>query len=515
MLASTPATDTTTVLEGLLPSEQATRELAAALSALLAPGDVVALSGGLGSGKTTFARALIRHLAGDNGLEVPSPTFTLVQTYELPKFPVAHLDLYRVGSESELAELGLAELTEDAVTLVEWPERAGSALPPPSYTVALSIAPAEGAELRHVKLTLPKPPPASITRLLGFHRFMQEAGFGQAERARMQGDASTRIYDRLALAGRSAVLMIAPRRPDGPPVKDGKPYSAIAHLAEDVTPFVALARGLRERGFSAPAVYAADLNDGLLILEDLGTEGVVAGEPPQPIEERYAAGVDVLVALHAQPLPDTLPVAPSVTYRIPPYDIDALLIEVELLLEWYLPQQERVIAEEQKEAFRALWRETLAPAIAAPPTWILRDYHSPNMLWLPEREGIARVGLLDFQDAVMGPAAYDVVSLLQDARIDVPVLLEDTLVTRYMKGRRLAHRDFDMGQFVELYGVMGAQRATKILGIFARLAKRDGKPQYLRHQPRVWRNLRRSLAHPALAKLKAWFDLNVSAPRHP
>jgi N-acetylmuramate 1-kinase len=349
-------------------------------------------------------------------------------------------------------------------------------------------------------------------RWFTFQRFMHEAGFGDATRQRMQGDASTRIYERLTQGSRSAIFMISPRRTDGPPVRAGKPYSAIAHLAEDVVPFVAMARALRERGVSAPQIIAADLAEGLLILEDLGSEPVTSGDPPVPIEPRYEAALDVLAALHRQALPAMLPVAPSVNYRLPPYDIDALLIEAELLLDWYLPQQGRQPSDDMRAAFRDLWRDALAPAMAAPPTWVLRDYHSPNLLWLGEREGAARVGVLDFQDAVMGSAAYDVVSLLQDARVDVPVTLEDALMFRYMKARRAADRDFDLVKFVEHCAIFGAQRATKILGIFARLRRRDGKPQYLRHQPRIWRNLRRSLAHTALTPLKAWYDVNIPAP---
>jgi aminoglycoside/choline kinase family phosphotransferase len=133
-------------------------------------------------------------------------------------------------------------------------------------------------------------------------------------------------------------------------------------------------------------------------------------------------------------------------------------------------------------------------------------------MWLPEREGLKRIGILDFQDALMGPPAYDVVSLLQDARVDVPESIEVGLVGRYVKARRAHARSFDIGNFFELYAVLGAQRATKVLGIFSRLDRRDGKPQYLRHQPRVWRNLRRSLAHPALKPLKAWYDTHAPAP---
>ena len=307
--------------------------------------------------------------------------------------------------------------------------------------------------------------------------------------------------------------MNAPRRADGPAVRGGLPYSAIAHLAEDVKPFVAMARALRERGLSAPQVHAADLNEGLLLLEDLGTEGVVAGDPPAPVEERYAAAVDVLVELHRQPTLGTLPVAPGVDHRVPPYDLDAFLIEAELLIDWYLPHRGTSVTSNARAEFDALWREALARAYDAPPTWVLRDYHSPNLLWLPEREGVARIGLIDFQDAVLGPAPYDLVSLLQDARVDVPDPMEIALLGRYVKARLGADPDFATTGFVQLYVTLGAQRATKILGIFARLDRRDGKPQYLRHIPRIWRYLRRALIHPAMSDLKAWYDAHVPLAR--
>ena len=292
--------------------------------------------------------------------------------------------------------------------------------------------------------------------------------------------------------------MNAPRRPDGPPVRDGMPYSAIAHLAEDVKPFVAMARALRERGFSAPEIYAADLDHGLLVLEDLGNEGVVAGDPPAPIEERYAAAVDVLVALHRQTVLGTLPVAPGVEHRLPRYDLEAFLIEAELLLDWYVPHRGVAVDQRGAAEFDALWREALSHADDAPPTWVLRDYHSPNLLWLPEREGIARVGLLDFQDAVIGPARLRRGLAAAGRARRRAGAMEIALLGRYVKARRDADPEFDTTAFLQLYATLGAQRATKILGIFARLDRRDGKPQYLRHIPRVWRYLHRSLIHPAL-----------------
>jgi aminoglycoside/choline kinase family phosphotransferase len=343
-------------------------------------------------------------------------------------------------------------------------------------------------------------------------RFLDESGFADAERQYLQGDASTRSYERLVQGARRAVLMNAPRRQDGPPVRNGLPYSAIAHLAEDVRPFVAMARALRSLGFSAPDVYAADLGEGLLILEDLGGEGVVAGDPPAPIEERYAAAIDVLAALHCAPAPEVLPVAPRVDHRVPTYDRDAFLIEAELLLDWYIPHRGGTVSQEERQHFLSLWRAALTRAATGPVHWVLRDFHSPNLLWLEERTGVARVGLLDFQDAMMGPPAYDVASLLQDARVDVPETLEFALLGRYAQARQSDDPQFNLANFVALYALMVAQRATKILGIFARLDRRDGKPQYLRHMPRVWRYLRRSLAQPTLAPLKAWYDAHVPAP---
>ena len=149
---------------------------------------------------------------------------------------------------------------------------------------------------------------------------------------------------------------------------------------------------------------------------------------------------------------------------------------------------------------------------AAPRTWVMRDFHSPNIIWLGDRTGILRVGIIDFQDAVLGPAAYDLVSLLQDARIDVAEQLELTLLTRYIKARRAADGQFDPASFAELYAIMSAQRNTRLLGTFARLNRRDGKPQYLRHQPRIWTYLSRSLAHPALSAFREWYAANVPPP---
>jgi N-acetylmuramate 1-kinase len=493
-----------------LSNETATAQLMADLALLVGPGDVITLSGDLGAGKTAAARAMIRYLADDDALEVPSPTFTLAQIYDSP-FPILHADLYRIDDASELEEIGLSPLPEGTLALIEWPERAPDALPPDRIDIAFSHRPALGSNARAAEFTGYGKGAALVERLNALRQFLAHAGYIDAQRERMPGDASTRSYARLRHDG-TAILMNSPKRPDGPPIHDGKSYSAAVHLAEDVKPFVAIANGLRERGFSAPAIRHSDLAAGFLITEDFGHEGVIEGDPPQPITERYEAATDMLAALHREALPDILLLTLQSTYAIPTFDIEAWLVEMGLMLDWYLPDRGVTPSAELRNEFVTMWRNLLAKPAAAAKTWVIRDFHSPNIIWLGDRSGILRVGIIDFQDAMMGPTAYDLVSLLQDARIDIPETLELTLLTRYIKARRAVDGNFDPAGFAELYAIMSAQRNTRLLGTFARLNRRDGKPQYLRHQPRIWTYLNRSLAHPALSGVREWYAANVPAP---
>ena len=494
-----------------LANETATAHLMADLALLVGPGDVITLSGDLGAGKTAAARAMIRYLANDPALEVPSPTFTLAQSYEVP-FALLHADLYRINDSSELEEIGLSPLPEGTLALIEWPERAPDALPEDRIDIAFSHRPALGSTARAAEITGYGKAAAQVARLRSLRTFLEGAGFLNAPRERMPGDASTRSYARLIGDDGTSILMNSPRRPDGPAIYDGKSYSAAVHLAEDVKPFVAIDNGLRARGFSAPAIRHADLDSGFLIIEDFGSSGVIEGDPPRPIADRYEAATDMLAELHREALPETLPLTAQITYDIPLFDIDAWLVEIGLLLEWYLPDRGAEVSQERRDEFVAMWRTLLEKPAAVPRTWVLRDFHSPNIIWLGDRTGILRVGLIDFQDAVLGPAAYDLVSLLQDARIDVPEQLELTLLTRYIRARRTADADFDPAGFAELYAIMSAQRNTRLLGTFARLNRRDGKPHYLRHQPRIWTYLNRSLAHPALTVFREWYAANVPPP---
>ncbi|MGL5447041.1 MAG: tRNA (adenosine(37)-N6)-threonylcarbamoyltransferase complex ATPase subunit type 1 TsaE [Rhabdaerophilum sp.] len=494
-----------------LPDEAATSAAAARLAGELRAGDLVTLGGALGAGKTTFARALIRTLLADPQAEVPSPTYTLLQTYEGPRFNIVHADLYRIADPAELAELGWEDAAENALVLVEWAERAGDILATDRLEVELATTGPTGAGRRltligHGSFT------TRLERAKSIQTLLDRTGFGDARRDFMMGDASVRAYERLVdeASGRKGILMIAPRRPDGPPIRLGKPYSQLVHLAESVHAFVAIANGLRAEGFSAPEIYGSDLDAGLLVIEDLGSLGVV--DENGPIPERYRASVEALAELHTRVLPAELPVAPAITHKLYRYDLEALTIEAELLLDWYFPYSaKRSPNASQRLSFVDHWVSTLEPVLSGPKTWTLRDYHSPNLIWLPEREGTQKVGIIDFQDCVLGHPAYDVASLLQDARVTVPETLELQLLGAYARARRMADPAFDLAAFTSAYAILGAQRATKILGIFIRLDRRDGKPAYLKHLPRVEAYLRRCLAHASLAKLRGWYETNLPA----
>ena len=479
---------------------------------MIAPGDTLALDGDLGAGKTTFARALIRALTGDTGLEVPSPTFTLVQSYAAPRFDVAHFDLYRLNESSELDELGLDAALTRGIAVIEWPERGGDLISPERLSISLS----EGTrdDLRNAVITAPGSLELRLQRLGEIRDFLQACGWGGSGThvSYLQGDASARRYARLKRDdGRRAILMDAPRQPDGPPIRDGMPYSRIALLAEDVRAFVAIALALDASGFSTPKILAHDLNRGLLLIEDFG-DAVFGAEVAKGRDqaELWTRATDTLVALRGTAPATTIQLPDSSIYQMPSLDLGVFLIEAELLIDWYWPAVfGKPVADATRQSFINAWTNTADRVLATPRGWMLRDFHSPNLIALDGRAAPRDTGLIDFQDALIGPHAYDLVSLLQDARLDVPPDTEQAMLERYVT--RIAAREdgFDAGQFRFTYAALGAQRNTKILGIFARLAKRDGKRQYLAHIPRIWGYLARSLAHPDLAELRAWYDTHL------
>ena len=314
-------------------------------------------------------------------------------------------------------------------------------------------------------------PPASAPA------FLASCGWEGARIEPLAGDASFRRYFRILHGdGRRAVLMDAP-----PP-------------HEDPRPFVAVAEWLSSIGLAAPDILARDLDQGLLLLADLGSDRLRErlDEEGDREAELYAIATDVLIHLHQhQPMPG-----------LPVHGLDQWLDELALFTDWYCPALDLDI---DAQGYRDAWRQVLAPVAAdgLGPVTVLRDYHAENVMLIEGRQGVSHFGLLDFQDALSGHPAYDLASVLEDARRDVSPAIEREMLDRYIAAT--GHG----AAFEAAYWALAAQRNTRILGVFVRLWKRDGKPGYRKFQPRMWGLLERDLAHPALVPVKSWFDANV------
>ena len=308
------------------------------------------------------------------------------------------------------------------------------------------------------------------------HAFLASCGWEGAEILPLAGDASFRRYFRVVHGDRTAVLMDAP-----PP-------------HEDVKPFVAVAEWLGQAGLTAPEILARDVDRGLLLLGDFGDWRLREYLDDDPTRERelYELATDVLIHLHQH---DPMP-------GLPPHGLDQWLEELKLFTEWYCPA---VGLSVDAEGYRTAWAQVLEPVAkdGLGPVTVLRDYHAENVMLVKGREGVAQFGLLDFQDALAGHPAYDLASVLEDARRDVPPDIERAMLDRYIAAVGGARH------FERSYWALAAQRNTRILGVFTRLWKRDSKPQYTQFQPRMWGLLERDLAQPGLEPVRNWFDANV------
>lgn len=481
--------------------------LAELLALKLRKGDVVTLAGEVGAGKTTLARALIVALSGEPNAEVPSPTFSLSQVYETPRLTVTHFDFYRLGSAVEAREVGFDEAVAVGAAVVEWPQQALGLLP--ARRIEVEFAELPDPALRRVRLRGLGAAAATAQRVSEIISFLDgQSAWATARIAYLQGDASTRSYARLSNDAASILLMDAPRQSDGPLTPAAQAYSRVARLSEDMRSYVAIAAALRAAGLSAPQVAAADLGKGLLLVEDLGNRlfatELAAGASQA---ELWRAAVDALIALREVPLPPGLPLPDGTTYQLPRRDRAAFEIEIQLLLDWHWPAiKGSPPPQTVRDEFAALWVPVLDRLLALPGGWFLRDYHSPNLIWLPERAGIARVGIIDFQDALDEHPAFDLVSLLQDARIAVPEELERELFAYYCDEVCAREPAFDRVAFAAAYADFGAQRNTRLLGLWLRLLVRDGKPQYVALIGQTWGYLMRNLRSPALGALAAWYD---------
>jgi tRNA threonylcarbamoyl adenosine modification protein YjeE len=463
-----------------LSSVADTERLAAQLAPYLTAGDVIALSGDLGTGKSVFARALLVAL-GCRETHIPSPTFTLVQTYMDTRLPTAHTDFYRVEDPAEVAALDLGDFLSHGVVIVEWPEKAPQALP---------------ATALHITLTATGDSTRTVT--LNGHGWKKRLAFADRSLARavtpegrlayaraatgeaidtvaiVAADASFRSYWRIQTTQGSRILMDAP-----PPL-------------EEVTPFAAISSYLNSVGVHAPAVHHMDVTNGYMLLEDFGDttmfEAIKQGEDMAAL---YEKAVDVLTHLAKQPLADVPVFSPAL------YQDEACLYT-----DWYLPVvRGRATDPALRQELRDLWLPLVAKINATPKTTILGDYHCQNLMVLPHwrAAGIDGMGVLDFQGARVGTVAYDMVSLLYDVRFDVPADLRGHLIRRFVDGLDGA---VTMTEFMTALRLSGVQNLMRIAGIFTRLQHRDGKTAYGRYMPRLWGHLSELLAHPECAAVR-------------
>lgn len=310
------------------------------------------------------------------------------------------------------------------------------------------------------------------------HEFLEGCGWGGALIKPLAGDASFRRYFRVIGEKGNAVLMDAP-----PP-------------HEDPRPFVEVAEWLISIGLSAPDILARDLDQGLLLLGDFGDVRLreTLDEDPARERELYEQATDVLIHLHRHPpMPE-----------LSPHGLEQWLDELMLFIDWYCPALDLDV---DRDSYCEVWTEALRPVAAdgLGPVTVLRDYHAENVMLVDGRDGVARLGLLDFQDALAGHPAYDLASVLEDARRDVSPDIERAMIGRYVAAMHLGEA------FERAYWALAAQRNTRILGVFTRLWKRDGKPHYRMFQPRMWGLLERDLGQPGLEPVRRWFDANVPA----
>lgn len=304
-----------------------------------------------------------------------------------------------------------------------------------------------------------------------------------AKRAMLAGDASFRKYERISLRNNHAVLM------DAPPDK------------EDTRPFLKVANYLTDHTLSAPRIIAYNTENGLALLEDLGDDlyARVLVRQPELEEQLYLSATDVLVELYHMAEKENL------EGFIPTFDTDRMLQQVALLPEWFMPLASGwETPDTLKKEYLDIWRSVLAKLPPLRRVMVLYDYHAENMIWLPDREKAARTGLLDFQDAMVGSPAYDMVSFLEDARRDVAETTVQKTIEHYLQQTGIAH-----DAFMAAYKLMGAQRNCRIVGTFARLAVRDGKKRYLSFMPRVWAHVMNDVSHPLLAPVKEWIEKNI------
>lgn len=441
------------------PTADAMQDLATGVAGLLRRGDTLLLSGDIGAGKSTFARAAIQARLG-RAEHVPSPTFTIVQVYDHPAGDLWHCDLYRLTDTDEAFELGLDEAFEGAICLIEWPDRLGDAAP----QTALQMDFVAGEDAHCLTLTGSDAWQTRFADTTPSNDHLAGTRWSGWQASAIAGDASGRQYTRLTGPdGATAIQMVTP----------------LTEFASQMA-FCRIAETLHTAGLAVPQILHADGNR--LVITDLGPTDMASAldRTPDAAPHLYSVATDILLHLHDLP---------------PPTDLKRLTPElagdmVRLAATHYADRSD--IA----DPLAALMTQTMAKEAPTPDRLALRDFHAENLIWRPQSEGLSQLGLLDFQDAFVAPAGYDLVSLLRDARRDVADDIYDAALHRFCD-----KADIPIASFRAQMACLGVQRNLRILGVFARLARDQGKTRYIPMLDRVWSHLMRDLSHPAMTDM--------------
>lgn len=482
--------------------ENASEALASDLAGLLHPGDVLALDGDLGMGKSTLARALLRARGDDPCLEVPSPTFTLVQDYDLNGMPFSHFDLYRISDFDELYEIGLEDSWQEGCALIEWPDRALDLLP--ADTLWLHLKQKEGMEARQLTLSGPAHWKERLERTCQKRALLIASDWGGASRTAIKGDLSPRSYERVQQPDRgpSAVLMDSPAREPGPQLDDGRLYDLVAHRVTSLAPMISICEGLETLGLRVPDIYGYAIEEGLMLWEDFGTTSL-AESSDKPVAKRYEATLSALAKLHSKSIPSVFDGAGG-SHSLCSYDTEALAIELDIFIDWYWLYSQKVPCPGTiRDEFKRLWAPLLGQLQQSEQSLVLRDVQNPNCFWLDGEGDRGPIGFIDFQDCMIGPSAYDVSALCLDARVSIDSKLERRFRNHYLDQRGMDGAAQEM--FTRAYVICAAQRISKNLGAFARASLNLGRKDYLDHIPRSLSYLKRVLAHEALEEIKDFY----------
>lgn len=458
--------------------------LAKSLAAQLRAGDCIALSGDVGSGKSTFARAAIQALASVD--DVPSPTFTLVQHYDAAAGAVAHFDLYRLKSPEEIFELGFEEAAS-GIVLVEWPERAHALLPRRRLTIELAASQNGAARrLRFSGADWQERLSSLAQKDLALKAFLNAEGWGHADRQPMAGDFSARCYARLKRDGKNPARALAMMMPDAAALK----------------PFLTMQNLLSSHGLSVPQVYAKDEPHGLALIEDLGDMRLDtildAGQDAAPL---YTACMDALLSLHRR-----ASAADAALWGVPLFDRMRFLEQVCLFLDVYGPLVlGQKWGEDARQSFERAWNAALETACQSTQSLLLRDCHAANIMMRENKTGAYEPVFIDFQDGGVGPVAYDIASLLEDARRDVDESLRAKMIAHYLEGNKLVSPH----EFQQSYAVLAAQRHMRVLAITARRWLKEGAPEAQDFFKRTWGLFLKHHQEPLLRQVYTWLDAHV------